>query len=610
MKKSQKTDSFLCVPEGGPKPRLRSRVGLCGGVPTLYVNGTPFPAAAYMTYLAAYNDYAGFAAAGYRLFSVPVLFAGRWINAQVDGVPFHKGIFDEKGKPDFSALDAAVRCVLAACPEAFVFPRLNCAMPLWWIAEHPERTDGTGKRELLFTGAYREAAAGMLRAVIRHIEESDYAARIVGYQLAGGNTEEWFHFDLGGGCCPNAEGPFHEYLQKTGAGDISGLPDLSGLQGAGPCHGDERLRKYLEFSNTEVARTVETLCAVAKEETGGTLAVGTFYGYSLEVSSPLWGTHALSLLLRSPHVDFICSPNSYIGLRDPAADWTEMYPADSVRLHGKLCMQECDIRTHLTRFLWQTAPEFDPQKRYTAPVWQGPTSAEESLNALRKTFCRQLVKGNGFWWFDMWGGWYKDEALRAELMRMREVYAASLTKTERASIARLAVFTDESAYYMLTDCALRGLPFRARVPLGQMGAPYDIYDVSDFSAVYKNYAAVVFLSAAPTFAMNRALALCKENGVKYLSAAEEETELSPARLREFCDASGVHVYCRTDDIVSVSGSYLALYAVSAGEKTVYFEGPCAYRELLSESGLCGAGETLVLHMRAHETRLFETEANG
>ena len=60
---------------------IHSYVGDCGGVPTLFVNGSPIPAAAYMTYLEEYNNYAEFAAAGYTLFSVPVLFAGRWISA-------------------------------------------------------------------------------------------------------------------------------------------------------------------------------------------------------------------------------------------------------------------------------------------------------------------------------------------------------------------------------------------------------------------------------------------------------------------------------------------------------------------------------------------------
>ena len=585
---------------------LCSRVALCGGVPTLYVNGAPFPAAAYMTYLEAYNDYAGFTAAGYRLFSLPVLFAGRWINAQVDGVPFHRGIFDNRDAPDYSALDASVRAVLAACPAAYIFPRLNLSMPLWWFPEHPDCTDGTGGRELLFTSAYRETAAGMLRAVIRHIRQSDYASHIVGYQLAGGNTEEWFHFDLNGGACENAVPAFNEYL-KNNCPDcgFSGLPDLSLLQQPGPYHGDAHLETFLEFSNAEVARTVALLCAVAKEETGGNQAVGTFYGYSLEVGSPLWGTHALRTLLEDGSVDFLCSPNSYIGTRDPHADWTEMYPADSVRLHGSLCMQECDIRTHLTKPLWQAAPEFDPEKRYTAPIWQGLAGPEESVSQLRKTFCRQLIKGNGFWWFDMWGGWYRDSVLYAELQRMREVYAASLSKTDRRSAAKLAVFADESAYRYLTDCGLRGFAFHARVPLGCMGAPYDVYDVCDFAKVYQKYAGVVFLSCVPTDAMRRALSLCGRDGVKYISLSEEQPQLSAAGLRDFCDACGVHVYCRTDDIIYANKNYLAVSATHAGEKTVFFEGVCAYRELLAAHGASGVGETLTLHMRENETRLFE-----
>ena len=584
---------------------LHSYIALCGGVPALFVNGAPFPAAAYITYLEACNDYAGFAAAGYRLFSVPVLFAGRWINAAVEGVPFHKGIFDEKDRPDFSALDVAVRGILAVCPEAYVLPRLNCAMPLWWIAAHPDCTDGTGKRELLFCEACRAAAAEMLLEVIRHISQSDYAAHIVGYQIAGGNTEEWFHFDLNGGCCKNAEPLFNAYLRQNAPGcGFSGLPDLAPLQGAGPYHGDEKLAAYLEFANTEVARTVCALCAAAKEAVNNRLVVGTFYGYSLEVSSPLWGTHALKTLLTCGSVDFICSPNSYIGIRAPEADWTEMYPADSVRLHGKLCMQECDIRTHLTKPLWQAAPAFDPEKRYTAPIWQGLAAPEDSARMLLKTFCRQLIKGNGFWWFDMWGGWYRSAALHAEAARMKTVYDASFHAPDRRGAAQLAVFSDESAYRYLTDCDLRGLAFGARIPLGCMGAPYDIYDVSDFAAVFKRYRAVVFLSDVPTPHMRRAVALCGETGVKYLSLSAGQTELSAARLRAFCDACGVHVYCRSDDIVYVNRSYLALYAVSAGEKTVSFEDVTAYRELLAENGLCGAGRSLTLRMRANETRLF------
>ena len=584
---------------------IRSRVGSCGGVPTLFVNDAPFPAAAYMTYLTERNDYGSFAAAGYRLFSVPVLFAGRWINSAAEGKPFHRGIFDRKGTPDFSAPDASVRRVLAACPDAYVFLRLNLSMPLWWIEGHPDCTDGTGNRELLYAEAYRESAADMLRAVIRHIGGSDYAPRIVGYQLAGGNTEEWFHFDLNGGYCERAQRPFSAFLNAAYPGcGFSGLPSLAPLDGAGPYHNDAHLERYLEFASVAVAELICFLCAAAKEETGGTLAVGTFYGYSLEVSSPLWGTHALQTLLNCAHVDFICSPNSYIGTRAPAFDWTEMYPADSVRLHGKLCLQECDVRTHLTRPLCEIAPEYDPERRYTAPIWQGTGSREASLAMLRKTFCRQLVKGNGFWWFDMWGGWYHDPVLLKELERMHGIYAASFSEAGRESAAQLAVFTDESAYRLMTDCALRGAPSGQRIALGVLGAPYDLYDVFDFETVFRSYKAVLFLNDLAPAGVRRAAALCEQNGVPFLAVSEAKPQFSAEELRAFCGAAGVHIYCESNDLLYVSKRYLALHAVRAGVKTVRLNGVHAYRELLAENGRHGAAARLTFPMQAGETRLF------
>ncbi len=585
---------------------VSSYVGDCGGVPTLYVNGEPFASAAYMTYIEENNDYAAFAEAGYRLFSVPVLFAGRWINSAVDGKPFHGGIFDVKGEADYSALDGSINKILAACPDAYIFPRLNISMPVWWTEEHPDCTDGTGVRESLYSEAYRQTAVGMLRDVIAHIVAGDYAPHIVGYQIAGGNTEEWFHFDLNAGYCKNAESAFNAYLQEYYPGcGFSGLPDLSLLQGRGNCHKNEHLARYLEFASNAVADDICYFCAAAKNASGGNVVVGTFYGYALEVTSSLYGAHALNTVLACDAVDFICSPNSYIGVRDADTDWTEMYAADSVRLHGKLCMQECDIRTHLTRLLADSAPGYDTQRYYTAPIWQPLESREKSVSMLRKSFARQLIRGNGFWWFDMWGGWYRDPDLLSELRQMREIYADSLTKPNRAGTAEIAVFVDESAYKYYTDCALRGSAFNQRAQLGLTGAPYDLFDVADFEAVYKNYKGIVFLSELKTDAMKNALALCKRDRVKYISVSSLKKAYSAAELRAFCASCGAHVYCETDCIVYVNQNYLAVHAAEAGTVTIRLKETRGCRELLAENGLRGEADTLVLSMQAGETKLFE-----
>jgi beta-galactosidase len=577
-----------------------------GGVPTLFHDGAPFPAAAYMTYLEEYGCYEDFARAGYRLFSFPALFAGKWISATEGLTPFGKGIFDGE-TPDFSGFDASVAHILAVCPEAYLFPRVNLCMPSRWLLSHKTELDGTGRRESLFSEEWPAAAENMLRQLIRHVNAAPWRERIAGYHLAGGNTEEWFHFDLNGGLSDAAAKGFKAFLERRYPGTpFTGLPELSILNAPGPCHGSDYLAKYLEFANTAVAQSVARLARAAKDEAGDGVLVGAFYGYALEVSSPLWGTHALNTLLACDAVDFICSPCSYIGVRDPDFDWTEMYAADSVRLHGKLCLQECDIRTHLTRPLHERAPEYDPHGLLEAPIWHGLKNRETAVSMLRKAFSRQLIKGNGFWWFDMWGGWYRDPVLMAQMKRFREIFAASLNDPNRGSIAEVAVFSDESVFRYMTACGRRNTAHEQRGALGHMGAPYDICDIADFGAVYARYKAAVFLPGIDTPAVSEAKKTCESNGIPYLSCADRGTLFSAEELSAFCGNSGVFLYAAPGDIVYVNARFIAIYAVTGGEKTLCFPEPTALTDLLDPAPPL-SGERISLAMRKGETKLFRRE---
>ena len=578
-----------------------------GGVPTLFHAGAPFPAAAYMTYLEEYGCYASFARAGYRLFSFPALFAGKWISAAEGLTPFGKGIFDGE-TPDFSGFDASVSHILGVCPEAYIFPRVNLCMPDRWLLSHHTELDSTGKRESLFSEEWLAAAETMLRQLIRHVNAAPYRERIAGYHLAGGNTEEWFHFDLNGGLSGAAAKGFKAFLaQHYPDTPFTGLPDLSLLSAPGVCHGSGYLAKYLEFANTAVAEAVSRLARAAKDEAGEGVLVGAFYGYALEVSSPLWGTHALKTLLDCDAVDFICSPCSYIGVRDPDADWTEMYAADFVRLHGKLCLQECDIRTHLTKPLHERAPEYDPGGLLEAPVWHGLKNRETAVSMLRKAFGRQLIKGNGFWWFDMWGGWYSDPVLMAEIKRYREIFAASLGDKFRGSVAEIAVFSDESASRYMTACGARNTAHEQRIALGHMGAPYDSYDISDFGAVYGRYKAALFLPGTDTPAVSEAKKICEQNGIPYLSNADRDTLFTAQELSAFCENSGVFLYAAPGDIVYVNAEFIAVYAVTGGAKTLCFPQPSTLTDLLDPAPPL-SGELISLTVKKGETRLFRRES--
>ena len=73
---------------------LVSQVQTVGGVPTLTVNGQPIAAAAYITYFCDQAHYRDFAAAGYRLFSVPIYFAGQSASNCVALPPDGRGVYD------------------------------------------------------------------------------------------------------------------------------------------------------------------------------------------------------------------------------------------------------------------------------------------------------------------------------------------------------------------------------------------------------------------------------------------------------------------------------------------------------------------------------------
>jgi len=586
---------------------IHSEIKDCGGVPTLYINGEPHSAVAYMTYLEKFNEYDDFAAAGYKFYSVPVLFSGRWISITDGLTPFKKGIFDVKGAPDFSLFDEAVEKILEACPDAYIIPRVNISMPVWWEKENPDELnykDGVPCRESFYSQKWRSDASQFLREFTQYTNSCRYASHIVGYQIAGGNTEEWFHFDMNGGYGECAKPAFRAFLEKYYPEvEYKGLPDLTLLNKKDNYFNDEYLSRYIEFANFSIAEAISHFAQIVKEETGDNVVVGTFYGYTLEVTNPLQGNHALNYILKDPNIDFICSPNSYIGTRSPDLDWTEMYPADSVRLHGKMCFQECDIRTHLTQVLSEKDPSTDPYGLLEAPVWHPRGSKYQAINEIRKSFARQLIKGNALWWFDMWGGWYSDDDIMHEMSTYKSIYEQSITDADRSSKAEVAVFVDESAYKYLTDGSLRNIFHSQRSELGLMGTPYDIYDVYDFEAVYGNYKAVILLSNAKTTYMEKARNLCKENGVPYIMTSGIKEKFTVNELRAFCKVNGVHIYCETDDIIYVNENYICIYAVTAGEKTLSLSRERAVSELLGGTYQSNT-DTVTVKMQKGETKLF------
>jgi len=523
------------------KTALTSSVQLHNGVPTLFINDKPVAGAAYITYFTDKNRYADFADAGYTLFSVPIFFATRGINA-LSGIPaFADGIFEHR-EPDFSVLDREIARILEACPHALIFPRFNLSLPQWWDDENPDELCDTGfgngpRRTCFASDKWAEETKRMLKAVVEHISESSYVDHIFGYQLAGGNTEEWFSFDRKGSDGIRSREKFAAYVAQTG---------IAGTRS-----------EYLQFLSDIVAQRICEFAGYTKELTDRKLIVGSFYGYTNTCVEYYQNHAALKLVLRCPDIDFLCSPLSYDEARPAGRDHASQTVLDSLKLHGKLHFSENDSRTDLSR------PPFDIP-HYQSSVWIGP-ECSISQQIMKMHFSRALCHGHAFWWFDMWGGWFVRPEYMAIVRRAREIMTEALDKS-LVSCAKLAIFADEDSFCRAgeNNPTTKHVCHHSLKSIGKMAIPYDIYLIDDFEAVRSRYSAFVFMIPTETEAMTAAMRYCDEQRIPYLVLNGDNWNITSADLRDFCRSAGVPPYFDTDAVVYENESYFFIHACDAG----------------------------------------------
>ncbi|MBQ9116142.1 MAG: hypothetical protein IJY04_03875, partial [Clostridia bacterium] len=289
-----------------------------GGVPTLFVNGTAVPGVAYICYFTENNRYKNFGDAGFKLFSMPVFFGRQTINEVSKFPPFMDGIYD--GGVHYEVFDREVKRILDVVPDAMIFPRVNCSVPMEWEDAHPDELCDTRHRACFASDLWAEETKRLLTDFIRHVQAAEYADNIIGYQIAGGNTEEWFSFDQKG---------------SVGLRSREKFAVLTGRYYSAEDDYSEDAEFYDFLSRTVVERIAE-FAAHIKELVNGQQVVGTFYGYTMECPFGAANHLALGQMLDSKNIDFICSPVSYMETRAFGRDHPCMLPIDSLKLHGKL----------------------------------------------------------------------------------------------------------------------------------------------------------------------------------------------------------------------------------------------------------------------------------
>lgn len=471
-------------------------------MPTLFIEGKPSPGLFYATARLDRKHLRSFARAGVDLVAFPATSDYHLYGLAAD-VWLAPDVFD------YSGFDDRVRFILDANPRARLYPRVYVGSPPWWDESHPAELarydDGSARKPLWFSPRketwaslasplWRRDAGEALRRLIRHAEASDWADRVVGWHVTSAHTEEWFYLGTQEGYLFDYSEPalraFREWLARA-HGSVAALRrewgdravtfataaiPIASLRTGDPgvlFSDPARSRPVLDFHlflSDLAAETILHLARIVKDETRGNALFGTFYGYLVEhafhpLSLQHGGHLSLERVLASPLVDCLASPTSY-ALRD-AGDGQSFFMSAtaSVRRHGKLWLDENDIRTH----------------RLPSDAGYGRTSGvAETIEIQRREFGSALTQGAGMWWFDMSGGWYDDAPTMAAIAGLARLGERALA-FPRDPVAETALVVDGPSCAAITGhrpmlaCCL---PHQL-IELSRIGAPVDVILLSD-----------------------------------------------------------------------------------------------------------------------------------
>lgn len=411
---------------------------------------------------------------------------------------------------DYTEYDRYFATILEADPEAYFLPHLGLAAPLWWQKAHPEEltryADGTAGPNSLASELWRKEMGEDLRKLIAHLRAAPYANRILGILFYCGYTAEWQMWGTWKEQKDDYSAPalraFRAFLRDRYGTDealrsawndptvtLETAP-IPGMAARRP-EGFRVLRDptterpamdYYEFISHMDADALLHFAHIAREATGGRVLVGTYYAYlsAHGMNQQDSGHLAAREVFDSPDIDFLMSPPAY-SYRNPGEVSVFMSATDSLRLRGKLWLDESDHRTYLS----DAASGFGRAK-----------DLHDTLGVFWREFSECLCKRAAVSFFDMAGGWFSDPKLLADMGLAQRTMQESLA-TRRPFTAEVGLFVDPDSFYWMRPSVAQS--WLVQSPLAhqtQAGAPFDYCLLDDISQPWMpDYKLYVFLNA-------------------------------------------------------------------------------------------------------------------
>lgn len=404
-------------------------------------------------------------------------------------------------KADFSGVDGMIEDMIAADPKILIMPRFYPMPPQWWIDAHPESVmvfDDKKIKEKYFSvasEAWLKDAIQHMRAFIGHIE-AKYGDHVIAYQPACLQGGEWFQYQMENGLVYGGfEEPFRagfaafvkkKYQTEENLRKAWRQPQVTfatvhvptAVERNNPALGllyDPASQQFQadlnEYQSVAITDAITALAHAIKEETNRKKLSMFFYGYYFELGGLHQSGHmGLGRLLRSPDVDILCGPFSYSD-RQPGGCIPMMSAVDSVRLAGKLWLNEDDTRTYLC------SENKDPNCK-DALLQKTP---ELTQRAHRRQFGHLLPRRLATWYMDLGNeGWMNGEDLWENIGQMKKIYDREMRRPAAWNPEVAVVVDERSTWY--TQKWLPALNGGFRLEYYRMGTNFRILFLEDVLA--------------------------------------------------------------------------------------------------------------------------------
>jgi len=536
---------------------------------------------------------------------------------------------DDFGSPEQETQFASL---LEIQPDALIQLRIYVGCPEWWLDRHPGECqiygDGGDRCSLqrtpcerlpsLASERWRRDACAAMRRYVRWLVEKGWSRHVSGLFICNGIT--WECSILGSDrfpdYSPQATLYFRQWLRdryrsrealeeawgRPVTFEEAVIPSQERRLAAGKGLGLRPVPAFQDVVDHQLclsdknADLLLAVAAAAREESGGHVPIGTFYGYTLTAreQTPFTGQygaggfqgghHALGRVLRSPDIDFIASPFNYANRDLGTGLLMEHVPLASIHAHGKAFFDENDLYAF-------NNPQSGDDRASGISVGFTETR-EETLSIFRMALAQSIVRGKHQWFIEL-TGWigevaenFSDPELLREIARLN-LLGEELISADRSSVTETAFVIDEKsvAYLPLDSRDFLERVYHGSVRWGHLGAPFDLLLLEDLLTLgdvpYKLVVPACIKS--PSALRDFSSWMARHPGVHVLwdGAPDYFPPATNAPLIEAMTVAGVHRYVEAPVTVWANRMMVLVHNSAPGILPVKFTGPCKGRELFS-----------------------------